>query len=209
MVGELDVSSIVPSLGSDVPAPLFARQGPAGSVPPRHRSYAALRLLVAPSTLAIPRVGVPDLAPEATRSPRFLGSPCIHADVSDPGEPARRGSRASPCVLTSPVLRSAALTASACTTMVFRDSIHRPACPLSTLRSAAPCSVANTTQDSLPPSDLPLTVGTFTRGLLFGVSGRYLLPLRPGFSWRTKAHQKKNGRRAPFQPLPRVRSGWR
>lgn len=75
---------------------------------------------------------------EAARPPRFLGSPCMRAELYDPGGASvPRSTVNPPC---AEVMPSALNTASASTTQAFRGSITRPTHPLSTLRShGRPC----------------------------------------------------------------------
>ena len=84
-VGELKVSPIVPSFGSNSRRRSLLRRVPSGWFPRFIAPIAALRLLVAPGQASFPSRCPFRLAPETTRSPRLLGSPCMHADVSDPG----------------------------------------------------------------------------------------------------------------------------
>jgi hypothetical protein len=78
-VCELDVSPIVPSLGSELPAPPFALPSPSGRFPGFVARTAALRRLVAPVAFVVilARPFQPML--ETTGPPRFLGDPCVRA----------------------------------------------------------------------------------------------------------------------------------
>jgi hypothetical protein len=77
----------------------------------------------------------------ASLHPRFLGNPCAHAPLSDPGEIAGPGQFGSCPTLGTAILPSAVSTASALTTHSFRGSITRPARSLSTLRGHGhPCA---------------------------------------------------------------------
>jgi transposase InsO family protein len=102
------------------------------------------------------------------RPPRFLGSPYVHASVSDPGGSVRRGP--------GPAALSFGFT-----DVAFRVSYRvGPASDLSGLSSSAypfavyASSAASRPHDArlAPPGDLqPWADGTFTRELLFEVSG--------------------------------------
>jgi hypothetical protein len=133
--------------------------------PPRSVSFAGRHLACAlSSSLPCARTRLarawalfrkPPLFPlreEGAGSPRFLGNLHIRAPVFDPG-----GAPA-PGLLVASVLPSVTITTSASTSRNSRDSIPRPACSLSTLRSQGrPC----TTQDSLPVGDQPYRAGFY------------------------------------------------
>jgi hypothetical protein len=87
---------------------------------------------------------------EASGPPRFLGNPCVHALVSDPGEPSRQTLQAMPA-LGAPVLPSAVYKASA-TTISKISGLYPTACTLAVYasRSRLPVYCLTTTQDSLP-----------------------------------------------------------
>ena len=144
---------------------------PPGSVPRLRRYDEALRLLPAhPLAFGCPRLPVPApevlFAPtdrpsvtvrrpgpglrwasrgcslqETRRSPRFLGEPCTLAPLYDPGRAYPSG------VSTDTLLPAANKKASARTTNLFRGSITRLACSLSTLHHERSLVAA---QDSLP-----------------------------------------------------------
>jgi hypothetical protein len=121
------------------PAPLFAPRGPVRLVPPLHRSYCGAPTSRRPDPARSSSRGRSRLVDrKATRSPRFLGSPCVRAELYDPGGASvPRSTVRPPC---TEVMPSALNTASASTTQVFRGSITRPTHPLSTLRShGRPC----------------------------------------------------------------------
>src|SRR5436190_2115445 len=83
---ELCVSVIVSLQRVCSSARSFARQGPLERVPPRHRSYCALRPLGArPAQLSL-AVTFLSLDRTPRLHPRFLGNPCVHAPFFDPGE---------------------------------------------------------------------------------------------------------------------------
>lgn len=165
MVGELDVSPIVPPHGSDSPAPSFARQGPVGSVPPRPCSYdgaptsrppAALLTFVRPFRPCRRRRDLPGSWAALAYVPWPLTPVEPHAEV--PGScPA----------FDMPVSPSAITTTSASTTSIFRGSIPRPIRPLSTLRAhGRPCTAHEHARLASAPATSGLGRGDSHPGLL-------------------------------------------
>jgi len=96
-VGELGVSSIVPSLGSDFPAPPFAQQGPVGSVPPRHRSYCGAPTSRQPVRARFPSHGRSRVGRSWRDLPGSWAALAYVPQSLTPVEPARRGPGLAPC----------------------------------------------------------------------------------------------------------------
>lgn len=182
--------------------------GSFGSVPPLPRYYWTLRLPISRlPQLRCLRPEIPPMrllfAPRRIDAPRrragvvsFCGFPnhtsvsgkdgtsqvpgepqCPHAPLFDPGGTLKSGH------FGSRILPSANWTASASTFVLFRGSITRPACSLSTLRSRG---YPRTTQDSVPAAGQ-----LYRRSLVTpwvpsqGFSLATSPPPRPSFAWRT------------------------
>jgi len=140
--------------------PLESRADDFGARGLLHLSLQRFRVLVPPSLHGVPRDGSPaspvlrgtptsrrpcsarlrsarqfHLSVEASGSPRFLGNPCVHALVSDPGGRWRRALRTSHRLRSNAtVLPSAQHTASATTTWVI-SGLHPTACTLAVYAS--------------------------------------------------------------------------
>jgi len=143
MVGELTVSPIVPSLGSDLPAPPFAPQGPSGWFPCLIARTAALRPLVTPS----------DSFSLVQTFPARAGGD----EVSQvPGQPLRTCPALRPRQSLSTryygasVLPSAFGTASASVTSSFVAASHGPHTRCPRFTSAVTCTYAGLASGWLP-----------------------------------------------------------
>lgn len=175
MVGELDVSPIVPSLGSDFRhRPLLGRV-PADRFPDVNARTAALRLPDAPAALTcacstVPGSpgggGISQVPGQPLRTCRDLRSRWSwHAEVPGPAAPAIWHSK---CCLPRSPARQPPLLGSFGTT-------PRPIRPLSTLRSFPSRFTRSYGHARLASAWRPpaLAVGTFTHGLVSEVSGHF------------------------------------
>ena len=153
-----------PSLGGTTSCALFA---PSGTGTPRGRDC------------CLPRPSVPPSPVETTRPPRFLGDPCPHAPLSDPG-----GTPDPRTVPAPAVVPSALVTASA--SAMFTDIVARSRGlqgSLCTLRSRGR---PRTTQHSVPAGRSTLA-GQDSHLLGRREGFRHVAtwhPPSPGFAWR-------------------------
>jgi hypothetical protein len=179
-----------PMLRSRVPHVFCLRLVPSGPVPSFFALTAALRLLDIPVTLRFLHGTVPRL-----RGRRDLpGSWATLASVPRsliPVKPADRGPGPSALRFDLPVVPSARQKARRPPRPV--DSFGIPSRgPLARCLRFTPAlarSRARLAHAGRPP---PRRSGLSPRGLLSEISGRYLLPFRPGFSWRTLTN-RQNG----------------
>jgi hypothetical protein len=148
-----------------------------------------MRLLFAPRGIDAPRRGAGVISfcgfPNHTSvsgkdgTSQVPGEPqCTHAPLFDPGGTLESGH------FDSRILPSANWTASASTLVLFRGSITRPACSLSTLRSRGyPPHHARLGPGCRPalPGEAGYPLGSYAR-FQFITSP----PPRPSFAWRTQ-----------------------
>ena len=182
MVGEHDVSPIRSRAGPHATAPPFAPRGPLGRFPHFIARTAALRLLDAPTALVVSRTAVP-----AVRRRRDLpGSWATLAYVPWSETPVGRPRR-------GPGLCALRLDEAGVAFRVHERVGHHNVslsglCPMACTPAvyASRTPSRTPTQDSLPAGDLPLgRSGLSPAGCLPKFQLATLLPLRPGFSWRT------------------------